>query len=224
MRRLDSFGIGCEIVDATDGGDLDLSTLRGRLRQDKAEKIYGYALRPGEIGCYLSHYRLWEKMARENISQALILEDDAEFAPDFFAAVSEIISCEWEWEFVNLSAIRPPKIRKTLRRVGDNRKFGLSSRSGSTLAAYLLTLSGAKKLISYCREIRAPIDYLCVQWWRHKAAFYYVSPPPAVQTKEDESGTGVARVNRALLPSLHRKRERLARFWAVQFHRPKKKK
>ena len=220
--QLNSFGVNFEIIDATDGYALDLSQIKDRLRQDKAEKYYGYALRPGEIGCYLSHHNLWQTIVKNNIEYALILEDDAKLAPDFFTAVSEIVNSEWKWEFVNMSTVRPAKICNTLQTVGNGRKFGLASRSGSTLAAYLIHISAAKKLLHYCHEIRAPIDVLTVQWWQHKAVLYYVSPPPASQFQQDASGTGQARVNRSFLPSLLRKQDRLRRFWAVKTHRPQK--
>ena len=41
----------------------------------KLEK-FGRELTPGELGCSLSHIRLWEKMVKENIPEVLILEDD----------------------------------------------------------------------------------------------------------------------------------------------------
>ena len=38
------------------------------------------------LGCYLSHYRLWERMAREGVECALVLEDDIEWSGDFFSS------------------------------------------------------------------------------------------------------------------------------------------
>ena len=37
----------------------------------------------GEIGCFLSHYRIWEKMLKDDLNEVLILEDDIRFEPYF---------------------------------------------------------------------------------------------------------------------------------------------
>lgn len=37
----------------------------------------------GEIGCFLSHYRIWEKMIKKGQNEVLILEDDIRFEPYF---------------------------------------------------------------------------------------------------------------------------------------------
>ena len=38
---------------------------------------------PGEIGCFISHLRIWKKMVNENIPVAMIFEDDALFNENF---------------------------------------------------------------------------------------------------------------------------------------------
>lgn len=45
-----------------------------------------YSKRPmtlGEIGCFLSHYYIWQKMVESNEQEVLILEDDIKFEPFF---------------------------------------------------------------------------------------------------------------------------------------------
>ena len=37
----------------------------------------------GEIGCFLSHYNIWERMVRLNQQEVLVLEDDIRFEPFF---------------------------------------------------------------------------------------------------------------------------------------------
>ena len=232
VRRLDAADVRYEIVDAVDGATLDLSQLKERIKpgllSEKADRVAD-TLNSGAIGCYLSHYRVWERMVREGVECALVLEDDVEWSGDFFQVVREVVASEWHWEIVNLSTAQPSKIVKVLGVVGDNRKFGLSSRSRATAAAYLISLSGAKKLLSYCREIRGAIDALYIQWWRHGATYYYVSPSPASQTGKhpsiiEEFGEYTLPAHLAALVSLQRKKERWLRFWAVQFHRPQKRK
>ena len=37
----------------------------------------------GEVGCFLSHYRIWEKMIANNQKEVLIIEDDIRFETYF---------------------------------------------------------------------------------------------------------------------------------------------
>jgi len=71
------------------------SAVDGKVLADKKLKKWGvtidtswedpYSTRPitkGEIGCALSHYFVWKKIAKSNYKNVLILEDDANFGSD----------------------------------------------------------------------------------------------------------------------------------------------
>ena len=219
-----------EIVDAVDGTTLNMDALsaEGRLRQDKSKKLYGRVLMPGEVGCYLSHYALWERIAAQPQDCALVLEDDVELADDFFDVVADIVNSPWHWEVVNLATAKVMPIKKSMHPVGNGRKFGLSPHGGGCAAAYLIRPSGAQKLLSFCREMREPMDMLYVRWWRHGAVYYFVSPPAAKQIPRLVSAIGERDdKNRAFIDSIsssiNRKRERFARKWAVLNHRPRRR-
>ena len=49
-----------------------------------------HALLPGEIGCAISHKRIYEKLLKEEFKYGLILEDDVELPENF----KQIIECE----------------------------------------------------------------------------------------------------------------------------------
>lgn len=40
-------------------------------------------LKMGEVGCFLSHYRVWQKILENNQTRVLIIEDDARFESNF---------------------------------------------------------------------------------------------------------------------------------------------
>ena len=98
IRRLDAADVRYEIVDAVDGATLDLSQLKERIKpgllSEKADRVAD-TLNSGAIGCYLSHYHLWERMVREGVECALVLEDDVEWSGDFFQVVREVVASEW---------------------------------------------------------------------------------------------------------------------------------
>jgi GR25 family glycosyltransferase involved in LPS biosynthesis len=67
-----------EIVPAVDGKDLPKDIVDKIYRQRLFKPHYPFALKPGEIGCFLSHRRCWQKIVDSGDNGALIIEDDVE--------------------------------------------------------------------------------------------------------------------------------------------------
>ena len=64
IEHFNKIGIDVEFIDAVDGNNLvDLKT----------------NLKPGEIGCVLSHIKVYEKAIKDSIGNYLVIEDDCEF-------------------------------------------------------------------------------------------------------------------------------------------------
>ena len=162
--RLECSGLPFEIIDAVDGKQLTPDDYADNpLRRDKFRRKKGRDITDGEIGCYLSHYRLWRRIASEQTPCALVLEDDVRWDDDMRAVVRELSETAQSWSVALLSA--------DMKKVPGRKLRGLSS--------------GARELLEYCREITAPIDAAYGEWWRNGLAFYVVSPP--VFRQEGES-------------------------------------
>jgi len=73
-KRLKALGLEAEHIRAIYGGQVDTS----KINYGKVKKRLNLA----EIGCYLSHRFIWQKMKDEGITEALILEDDAMFSDE----------------------------------------------------------------------------------------------------------------------------------------------
>lgn len=77
-------------VTAIDGKLIDLSSMPNNLiteagiqdALDKSKRVY-VPLTIGGIGCALSHRNIWLDIINNNVSSALILEDDSSFSDDF---------------------------------------------------------------------------------------------------------------------------------------------
>lgn len=60
----------------------------------------------GEIGCFLSHRRIYEIIEKDQLDKTLILEDDAEPTPDFMERFAEQISqVPDDWDMIYLGQI-----------------------------------------------------------------------------------------------------------------------
>lgn len=82
--QLHTLGLSAEFIEAVDG----------RLMSDDERKRVtaevNYAFLPGEIGCALSHQKIYRKIIDENIENALILEDDVVLNDDFKNVLAHI--------------------------------------------------------------------------------------------------------------------------------------
>ena len=187
-RRLDALGANYEIVDAVDGAVLTSADYENRFCPEEWRIKYGYKMVRNEIGCFLSHYNLWQRVAEGDDECALIVEDDAIWDDDFADVVCALARCEWRWEVVNLRAARG-KINRALCELPGGRKLVRCRRQVFSTAAYLISRAGAEKLLEYCEEIRAPVDVMYSEYWENGAAYYCVKPPPA-RKSDDETTIG----------------------------------
>ncbi|MGI9337348.1 MAG: glycosyltransferase family 25 protein [Gammaproteobacteria bacterium] len=227
--RLNALGANYQIIDAVDGKTLTPPQYAHRLQPRRFQLKEGVKITLGEIGCFMSHHNLWRQIADGKDECALILEDDAVWDDDFAEVVNGVLTCEWHWEFVLLSEDATTTAGRVLCGLCNNRKLFHRYRRAFTLAAYLISRSGAAKLHDYCQTIRAPLDSMTPEFWKHGAAFYCVTPPPARQSGE-ESAIGHDRYNQIkrtiterALGSLLRKADRLQKAIYIMTNPPRKK-
>ncbi|WP_336703154.1 glycosyltransferase family 25 protein [Pantoea dispersa] len=83
LQQCRNLNLDAEVVSATDG-----RLLTAEETAALTHPLYASGMTPGEIGCSLSHYYIYKKIADENIPCALILEDDVELT----AALPEVLA------------------------------------------------------------------------------------------------------------------------------------
>lgn len=85
-RSFKEIGLTVENVPAVDGQTLtdeSLEEIGVRFLPGYADPYHNRPMTKGEIGCFLSHFWIWEKMRMEKLSEILVLEDDIRFEPYF---------------------------------------------------------------------------------------------------------------------------------------------
>lgn len=151
-RAMDIHNVAHRLFPAADGRLLNatyLNALGVRMLEGYRDPYYDRPLKMGEIGCFLSHYFIWEDMVKNNYSRVLILEDDAYFMPTFnqdtVVALSEADRFVPDWELMFLG-------RKSLNWSAEAGVEGALHLVWPAYSywgvAYGLTMSGAKKLLA----------------------------------------------------------------------------
>ncbi|XP_014487037.1 PREDICTED: glycosyltransferase 25 family member isoform X2 [Dinoponera quadriceps] len=153
MQRLfKELGIRAEIIDAVDGRTLNESILKEWGVKPMPEYADPYHKRPmtmGEIGCFLSHYVIWQKVLEHGYKDVMVLEDDVRFEPFFRQKVryvlTELSDLGVEWDLIYLG-------RKRLMESEESRiqgsKFLVRAAYSYWTLGYVLSESGARKLLS----------------------------------------------------------------------------
>ncbi len=179
--RLEPLGLDYEIFYGVDGNTLKQEDYAHRINKEYWRCLRGRNLSAGEIGCFISHYSLWEMLIKNNLQTAIILEDDCILQPCFTEVVREILTVEYKWDIVLLSARKQYAIDRVLCKIGNGRRLVRFRRRVGTARAYMIQLPATKQLINYCYKIRAPIDWLYAEWWYNRVQFYAITPGITIQ-------------------------------------------
>jgi len=171
----EELGISYKLIDAVDGKKLTASYLEALDIKQCANYRDPYSNRDmtyGEIGCFMSHYKIWEDVAQNNHKKVIVFEDDIRFEPYFKISLSNLLldlsnaGLHAKWELLYLGRKR---LRKDLEpRVKGANNIVWPSYSYWTLS-YLLTANGARKLLNQRPLNRlVPVDeYLPIMFDRH---------------------------------------------------------
>lgn len=143
------------------------------------------ALTNGEIGCFLSHRSLWQKIAETDLDYAIILEDDTILNPalDYYNLFGKFK--ELDLGFVYLFTLHLLKAAD-LAYLGDD--LGhlirvIKPRLGLGLAAYALNPVTANNLFTASKNINMPVDLWVEQYKNHNQYISCHFPSIATQIR-----------------------------------------
>lgn len=201
--QLSTLGITAEFVPAVDGRKMDASGWKTYDR-NKTLRIYGVEMMATEIGCYLSHFNIYERMIRENIPVALIMEDDIVCTPSLPTIIEDLIAGpNPEWLVVRFESqrgrVREPKKPEFKGISVKKLRGGELYRLGTHVlgfGAYLIRKEGAQRMLEYGNPIFMPVDQTMDRYHENGIAPYIVRPLPVYQKPEMESRIGARPPNR----------------------------
>ena len=183
-----------EFFDAVDAQKINLlqhKDYNGLIRR----LCYGKDLAPGELGCFLSHRAVLKKIVDKKIPTSLIFEDDVILQKDFNSVLVNLINCPYPWEAVRF--LGKPKIATLMQRkiikIYKNYYLTRLATSPGGAYAYLISYSGAKKLLKSMSNITCPIDTIMGLPWRSGLEVLTIQPAIASWDNSFESAIGDGR-------------------------------
>ncbi|XP_045879729.1 inactive glycosyltransferase 25 family member 3 isoform X3 [Meles meles] len=165
--------ISGRVVEAVDGRTLNSSIMRSLgvdLLPGYQDPYSGRTLTKGEVGCFLSHYSIWEEVAARGLAQVLVFEDDVRFESNFRGRLERLMEeveaekLPWDLIYLGRKQVNPEE-EAAVERLPQ---LVVAGYSYWTLA-YVLSLAGAHKLLA-SQPLRRmlPVDeFLPIMFDRH---------------------------------------------------------
>jgi glycosyl transferase family 25 len=192
QAQMDRLGLPFTWFDATDGRQTDVLShpIYNKL---KRRLFFGTDLKGGELGCLLSHKAAYQKLVDENLSMAVILEDDCVLGDDFPKVLQALEHHTDKFDIIRF--LGSPKVmkrggRKVFNIIDEYFAVRMPTAPGGAHAT-LLTKSGAEKILKHLNKTAFPIDTLLGRTWETGANVLGVMPGLATQNIDDfESAIG----------------------------------
>lgn len=143
------------------------------------QNIFGRHLRKGEIGCYLSHYTLWQKAVALNES-ICILEDDVSIECNNFNEILNTLEMFQDFDIVKLGGVFPRKF--FLYKKVNNLQLVKYWFDNMGTQGYVITPHAARRLIENSAKIRTPVDDFMASYACNKLNILATNPPVLTHT------------------------------------------
>ncbi len=184
-RMMSQLGVDFEFFPATDGRQLTEEQFKSCSLQPEVvlplrfglKTIVENPLTPSEIGCALSHLRLYQHILDQGLEEAVIMEDDINLYPPALLALDNLDCIREAWDVVDFSLHLGLKNLYLAHkyRFGPHNEFyfqraGLQCpllnvflnrrRVVGTTIFYVIKRSGCQRLLELGYPVRIPADYL----------------------------------------------------------------
>jgi len=155
--RLKSFDMGAKLagvrykrIPAVDGKDLNTK----KYWFSKYDVRY---LKRGEIGCYLSHYKAFEKSTKDTV---MVFEDDAKIPYDFwwrYKIVTKHLPDDWDIALLGTTSLWQRKYKQKCHLKWENEYWARYEGDIYGLHGYIVK----REAIQFMKDCKFPIDAPC---------------------------------------------------------------
>jgi glycosyl transferase, family 25 len=179
-------------ISAVDAAQCDADTLAQHYSQAVNQKTFFMALKPAEIGCFLSHRKALEAFLKNSEKPyAIILEDDVEFInnPNQYQA---------QWREV-LTGHKPAMVKLFKRRPINGQQ--VVKAAGSAIVrpklvplgtqAQVVNRAGAQALLDAFDQFGMPVDVAYQYWWQHGVEVLVTVPNQINEISQVVGGTNI---------------------------------
>ena len=177
QKQLAALDVEFELIEAVDGASLGEDELK-LYSKNAAIKSCGRELSRGEIGCALSHAKIWKRIQQEQIEAVLVLEDDVKISRSLLEILENKVKFPQNYEFINFYTDAPQIPFSPF--VYDIYRFSRHKGYANRTCCYLITQKGASKLLNKVYPIRWAADGITGRTYLTDLVSYGIYPQVAV--------------------------------------------
>lgn len=161
QEQMTAMGLDYRITYAVNGHLLSRDEIDEICRANAVLLRQGSHLSKGEIGCALSHIRLYQEILDNNIKAMVILEDDARIDKRILLAIEQCRLFPKSWDIVFLGCRMRATSSNTVKELPGEITLKQPSGFGQIrlTTGYIVSLEGAGKLLRLTRDLHKPIDH-----------------------------------------------------------------
>ncbi len=156
-RLLARQNIACTVIDAVDGRNLD-STAQAFWRAAPERAM----LNAGEIGCLLSHCKVWQQIADQMSEVCIVLEDDLCLSDQFGDVLQHLIAkgADADFDLLRLETdYQPALVERRHRPLGSAFRYHRMQRiRAARSGAYAISRKAAQAMLLAAPAMQQPID------------------------------------------------------------------
>jgi glycosyl transferase family 25 len=176
-----------EILEATDGRkitDKERNLVDNNLRR----RISPYPLTDNEIGCWLSHRRAIESVAKGTENMAAIVEDDTAIFPDFGKVCNAIENKGGTFDFIFLHRqFKRNEVFVPCRRILPENQIGRVGPMSMGCHTYIVSRDGAAKFLARGNRFAHAVDKEIHRYWVSRLNIFGLENPVAKHADEGHS-------------------------------------
>ncbi|WP_318499127.1 glycosyltransferase family 25 protein [Photobacterium leiognathi] len=188
-RQLTELGLAFHIFEAVNGHK-DKSPLFELYDEKKSQLYRGKTLSKGQLGCYASHYLLWQKCI-ELGKPIIVLEDDALiYENEFQDLINNIQAIPQHFECIRLFDNKRPSFKHNVEKKLTHTEIHKFNRGHMSATGYFLTPEGAKKFLEHSQSWYLAVDIYMDRFWVNGVDVYGTYPACLTNDPKFESDIG----------------------------------
>lgn len=177
-----------ERIDAVDGAQLSTQQKLLHYSPQLNKQQYHYPLSNGQIGCYLSHRKAWQRIVDEKLDYAIVLEDDFYIDESIHNAIKNIEQLQQPWQLIKLAAYenrtRPIAYQQNLN---NHQQLVIHKKLMTGCCATAISYEGAKQLLKATAQFGRPVDCDLQHIWETHVNGFSLMPYPVSQNTDIQS-------------------------------------
>lgn len=175
LRQLAALGLNANLFKAVDGRMEDHRLFR-KYDDPLRVKVKGNSLTRGQLGCFASHYLLWEKCCQLS-EPVIILEDDADIYKETFDQFYHSIGLfDEKYECIRMFDNHSKHYKPIVMECFQDFKIAKFTKGHMRATGYFLTPTGAKKFLKRASTWFLPVDIYMDRFWDNGVECYGTIP------------------------------------------------